>query len=221
MRKDLLANDQYYHIFNRSIAKYQIFNGKMDYERFRGLIDLYRYKDLPYKYSKINQLNPIHRKAIMENLYKTSDLSVEIVAYCFMPTHFHLILKQVTDNGITEFIKKILDSYTRYFNIAHGRKGPLWEGHFKNVLIKSDEQMLHLSRYLHLNPVSAGLVKKPNQWKFSSYLEYIDKTDNNLCQFKDIIDIQRDKYKEFVLDQISYQKEISKIKKLLFENYSG
>lgn len=221
MRKDLLVNGEYYHIFNRSIAKYQIFNNEKDYERFRSLVEYYRYDNLFYRFSEMIQLKPLHRKTIMNDLLKSGDLIVEIVAYCFMPTHFHLILKQVSDNGITLFTKKVLDSYTRNFNIDHGRKGPLWEGHFKNILIDSDEQMLHLSRYIHLNPVSAGLVKKPNQWEFSSYLEYINKVDDGLCQFKEVIDVSEDKYKEFVLDQISYQKEISKIKKLLLDNYSG
>lgn len=221
MRKDLLVNGEYYHIFNRSIAKFQIFNSEHDYERYRSLVEFYRYKDLPDKYSNFSQLKPAHCKAIMKNLSETSELLVEIVAYCIMPTHFHLILKQVTNNGISEFMRKVSDSYTRYFNISHGRKGPLWEDHFKNKLVKTDEQMLHLSRYIHINPVTAGLVKKPNQWKYSSYLEYTNKSDNNLCHFKDIIDMPTGDYKKFVLDRISYQKEISKIKHLLFDNYLG
>lgn len=221
MRKELLVSGEYYHIFSRSIAKFVIFNNDQDFERFRSLIDYYRYKDLPVKYSKLMELTPINRKIILKNLHDSNVVIIEIVAYCIMPTHFHLILKQISDNGITDFMKKVLDSYTRNFNIIHGRKGPLWEDHFKNVLVKTDEQMLHLSRYIHLNPVTAGLVKKPNEWVYSSCLEYFDKTEDKLCNFKDIIDVPREKYKEFVSDQISYQKELGLIKHLLIDNYSG
>ena len=70
-------------------------------------------------------------------------------------------------------MRRLLNSYTRYFNEKIKRKGPLWEGRFKKVLVNSDEQLLHLTRYVHLNPVSAGIVEKPEDWPCSSYREYI------------------------------------------------
>jgi putative transposase len=78
-----------------------------------------------------------------------------------MPTHIHLVLRQLKDGGISKFMSNILNSYSRYFNIKHNRKGPLWEGRFRKVLVGSDEQLLHLTRYVHLNPVTACLVDKP------------------------------------------------------------
>ena len=136
-----------------------------------------------------------------------------------MPTHFHLVLKQLQNNGISNYLRKILESYSTYFNTIHKRKGPLWEGKFKNVLIKTDEQLLHLTRYIHLNPTTAGIAKKPEKWKFSSYKEYLSKINNSsvICDYDGILEIKPKLYSKFVNDQILYQKELAKIKNLLFE----
>ena len=144
---------------------------------------------------------------------------VQIIAFCFMPTHIHLILKQLRGDGISEYMRRTLDGYTRYFNTLRKRKGPLWEGKFKNVLVETDEQLLHLTRYIHLNPVAAGLIDKPEKWAHSSYKEYLGKVEDNslMCQFGNILEIKPPIYRKFVNDQISYQKELAGIKSLLLE----
>ena len=219
-----MVNGCYYHIVTRSIAKYEIFNDSDDYLRIMALLDLYRFKDFQYKYSQFIGLSMRHQKAIVNSM-KNSPQLVEIIAYCIMPTHIHLILKQKTDNGISKYMARVLDAYTRYFNVKYHRTGPLWEGRFKSVLVDTDEQLLHLSRYIHLNPTSAGLVQKPRDWQFSSYREYvrsrINKSFSHLCQFEEVISVDSKEYRNFVLDRIAYQKEISKIKRLLIEKYTG
>jgi putative transposase len=136
-----------------------------------------------------------------------------------MPTHLHLTLKQLKENGITIFMSNILNSYTRYFNTKHNRKGPLWEGRFKNILIETEEHLLHLTRYIHLNPVTAYLVNKPEEWFASSYEEYVLKVDDNerICKYDDVLDIEAAFYREFVQDTVSYQRELATLKKLFFE----
>lgn len=221
IRKDPLINEQYHHIYNRSIAKYVIFNDKQDYFRFIELIDLCRFTEFAYRYSDFLDLNEQFRAQYINNLKNSSKL-VEIIAYCIMPTHIHLMLQQIADKGISKFMSKVQNSYSRYFNIRHQRKGPLFEGKFKNVLIKEDEQMLHVTRYFHLNPTSAGLVKKPEDWKFSSYQEYISNScDNSICNFKEIINLNSSQYKKFVEDRIDYQRKLSFIKNLLLDDYNG
>jgi putative transposase len=113
----------------------------------------------------------------------------------------------------------ILNSYTRYFNTKHKRKGPLWESRFKSVLVETDEQLLHLTRYIHLNPVTAFLVDKPEEWKASSYNEYLLKVSGSdrTCNYDGILDIEPSSYRKFVEDRISYQRELAKIKELLIE----
>ena len=95
----------------------------------------------------------------------------------------------------------------------------MWEGRFKNVLVESDEQLLHLTRYIHLNPVAAYLVDKPENWSASSYKEYLsgDNDKNKICEYSEILEIEPSFYKEFVEDRISYQREIAKIKELILE----
>jgi len=110
---------------------------------------------------------------MIEELKQNSDLFVKIISYCIMPTHYHLLLEQVKDGGTEKFISKILNSYAKYFNLRHKRSGPLWSSRFKSVGVDDNEQLLHLTRYIHLNPTSAGYVSMPEDWQYSSYVEYI------------------------------------------------
>lgn len=221
MRKIPIVGEHYYHIFNRSISQYRIFNDTGDYTRMLDIISLFRFKNFKQSFSHFIELTIDSQLKIKNDLEKSSQKLVEIVAYCLMPTHFHLILKQIMDGGIVNFISRISNSHTRYFNTLHGRKGPLWEGHFSNVLIDTDELILHITRYLHLNAVTAKIVDRPEDWLYSSYNEYIARPNTKgICNFRDVIDITPLKYKKFINDQIGYQRELSKIKHLLIDNHS-
>jgi putative transposase len=142
---------------------------------------------------------------------------VQIIAYCLMPTHIHLIIKEVEENGLSGYMNTALKSYTRYFNCKYKRKGPLWEGRFKNVRVESDEQLIHLTRYVHLNPVSAGLIGKPQSWEYSSYKQYLSHKGEftNLLNYTDLLEIKG--YKRFVEDQIDYQRSYERIKHLVVD----
>ena len=222
-RKDRLEKDYYYHAYSRSISKYIIFNDDSDYLRMLDIIKLYRFCDFNHSYSKFLELDLNTQEEIIKNLESSSPVLVEIIAYCLMPTHLHLILKQITDHGISKYMSNILNCYSRYFNINHQRTGPLWAGRFKSVLVDKDEQMLHLTRYFHLNATSAGLVKKPEDWQFSSYKEYIDKVDisEKICSYNNLFDISPKEYRKFVLDRKDYQQQLSKIKSILIDDYTG
>ncbi len=219
-RKIPLVTGKVYHVFNKSIADFVVFNNDDEFLRMRNLFRYYQIKDPPYKFNYFVKIKT--KENFDENL--SSYLSgkekiVQIIAYCIMPTHFHLILKQLKKGGISTFMGNVLNSYSRYFNTKHKRGGPLWEGKFKNVLVETDEQLLHLTRYIHLNPTSAGLVKKPEEWPYSSYLEYLGKIKkmNRICSYEDLIDISPSSYKNFVESRISYQRELEKIKHLILE----
>ena len=97
----------------------------------------------------------------------------------------------------------------------------MWEGRFKNVLVESDEQLLHLSRYIHLNPTTSFLVDKPEDWQGSSYREYLDLVDkeSRVCRPDAIFELcPKEYYKKFVEDRIGYQRELANIKKLLLDD---
>ncbi len=134
---------------------------------------------------------------------------MRILAYCLMPTHVHFIVEQIADNGISHYVNLILKSYSKYFNVKYKRKGPLWEGRFKNILVETDEQFLHLTRYIHFNPVSISLVNAPQDWKFSSYGEYINENTagrQKICDYSKYLDMDVATYKKFVEDRIDYQR---------------
>ena len=220
-RKIPLATDCYYHVYSRSIAGYVIFNEPADFYRMIELFDLYRYIDFNYRYSRFCELESVLQNQILKNIKVSSGNLVDIIAYCVMPTHIHLILKQNVDDGISKFMGKILNSYTRYFNIKHHRSGPLYDSKFKNVLVLTDEQLLHLTRYFHLNPTSAGLIEKPEDWLYSSYSEYLNDKTDGICQFRSLFDLDTKQYQKFVNDRKSYQRELSIIKKFLIDDYTG
>ena len=216
-RKDSLENGQIYHILNKSIAGYEVFNNNIDYQRIIDTVKYYQRYPVPIKYSELNRLSIEIREQVLQNVFKQQKI-VEIVAYCIMPSHFHFVIKQLSDRGISSMMSCIENSYARYFNTKHKRLGPLWAGRFKSVHIKDSDQLYHLTRYIHLNPVSANLVDKPENWKYSSYKEYISKhNDFGICDFNNLLAIRSSNYKQFVEYRIAYQKQISKIKKLLLD----
>ncbi len=221
MRKDVLVEGQYYHIFNKSIANYEIFNNADEFLRMKQSLKYYQIEN-DLRFSGFMDLTSVERwgfDSFFKTVSKDKNNIVQIIAYCLMPTHFHLIVKQLDKNGISKFISKVLNSYTRYFNTIHKRKGPLWESEFQNVLIINDEQLLHLTRYIHLNPVTAHLINKPEKWLWSSYNEYISKNSKteDFCHPGEILEIHPEEYRKFVNDRISYQRELTKIKALIID----
>ena len=220
-RRFELINSCIYHVFNRSVAGFTIFNDDHEFARIKETSQFYQYSEPTNKYSRF--LKIAGRKENPEEHTLHVDLGnhnklVRILAYCFMPTHYHFILKQLEDRGIERFIGNIQNSYSRFFNTKHNRRGPLWEGRFKNVLVETDEQLLHLTRYIHLKPAHSSLVKHPGKWQYSSYLEYVVPGINqHNCDFSQDLSIEPGNYKEFVNCDSEYQKEIHKIKHLTFE----
>lgn len=207
----IFANEQYYHIFNRGVEKRITFTNKRDFERFIETIDFYRMENPPSRFSFKNR--PIILKKELKNEY-----IVEIICFCLMPNHFHILAKQLKEEGITKFASQISNSYTKYFNIKYKRVGPLFQGSFKAVRIENDEQLLHVSRYIHLNPLIDYLIKDLSNYKHSSYPEFI-KNSNGFCK-KNVILSNFPKpfaYKQFVLDQEDYGRSIKLIERQLLD----
>jgi len=205
-----------YHVYNKSIAGFKIFNNEQEYKRMIALFGYYQSKKPVLSFSDFVRSSENKARELRKQAQKNAtEKLIEIVAYCIMPTHPHLILSADDKNSISVFMNRLLNSYTRYFNIRHKRKGPLWEARSKKVLIKTDEQLIHDTRYVHLNPVTAYLVEKAEGWPYSSYREYLGQAgkDERLCSFKDILDITPVQYKQFVEEAIPHQRELAKLKK--------
>ncbi len=200
-----------FHVYNKSIAGFVIFNDNDECSRMVDVLRYYRDEGLKVKFSRCADPD-VHRVG-GHSLGKI----VEILTYCLMPTHFHLLLRQNKQGGIARYINTVLNSYTRYFNLKHKRKGPLWEGRSKKVLVTTEQQFLHLTRYIHLNPVTAYLVTHPEDWAASSYREYIsvDEGCTGLCTSKEMVGMDPISYRKFVEDGISYGRRLAGVKALL------
>jgi len=222
-RNEVLAPKEIYHIFNRGVAALPIYLVSRSYLRFLDLVDYYRFSNTPCSFSSLLKLPREERGNLLTRLRKENAIHIEILAYCLMSNHFHFLLKQVTDNGISTFMRNLQNSYVKYFNIKNERAGPLFQSMFKAVRIETDEQLLHVSRYIHLNPSTAYIVEpeKLEDYRWSSLGIYLNKDFINhsfvnpeiiLSFFKN-----RAEYKKFVLDQAAYQRELDKIKHLILE----
>lgn len=213
------TDEHYYHVYNKSIEKFEIFRSSHDYQRMIMLMKFYQHKDRDPKFSYFLRTVKTQHETFDEKLSKETSgnvLCVEIIAYCIMPTHIHFILKQESSNGIQKFMANILNSYAKFFNTKYARKGPLWVGRFKGDHIDSTEDLLQLTRYVHLNPTTSYLVDKPEDWPYSSYNDYLgnQRKLKPICAFPENLDIDIESYKQFVNDRIDFQRELSKLKKI-------
>ncbi len=185
LRKDPFITGEYYHVYNRGVDKRVIFKTERDYQRFIMLLflanssDSFRLDDLLNKGRKT-----FHEILVME---KGKPL-VSIGAWCLMTNHFHILVKQEVDGGITKFMKKLGTGYSMFFNIKYQRKGALFGGLFKSKNISQDMHLKHLFGYIHLNALDIKFSgweklvdkKHPKEWKdflenypYSSYQDYV------------------------------------------------
>ena len=210
-RKQPIITGEYYHVFNRSLFQIPVFANERESKIF--------IKALIY-YSLINP----PRRLSFEKRYKDKELNFEerlvsILAYCVMPNHFHLLVKQEIDSGISTYMRRLTLSFVRYYNTINKQNGSLFESFFKAVLIESENQLLHVSRYIHLNPTSAGLVDDPLKYKYSSFSYYVNGGEENPLVFDDILrSKKREQYENFVYDNVEYQQQLQFIKNQLIDH---
>jgi putative transposase len=220
LRKTILATTEIYHIYNRGVEKRPIFLNKRDYVRFLDATDYYRFVNCPMKFSYFRKLALKERGSVFKKLEGESKRFVDIFAFCLMPNHFHFLLKQLTDKGISKFMAKITNGFSHYFNIRHARSGYLFQGNFGAVRVEDDEQFIHVSRYIHLNPVASYLIEVKNlaSYEYSSYPEYMGKS-SRFTNTKEILSYFKDpkEYKKFIEDHADYARKIADIQHLTLE----
>ncbi|MDP3733522.1 MAG: transposase, partial [Candidatus Daviesbacteria bacterium] len=148
----VLANNEIYHIFNRSIAGENILalNQKANLTKAFEIVNYYRYPQ-KLRLSRFKILPSELKKQYLKS-FKTAVPLVEIYVFAFMPNHFHFLLKQIQDRGIARFIANFQNSFAKVFNLKNDRKGALFQNAFKAKRIITEEQCIHVSRYIHLNP---------------------------------------------------------------------
>ncbi|MFA6536675.1 MAG: transposase [Candidatus Paceibacterota bacterium] len=179
MFRDLsFAPGEFYHLYNRGADKREIFLEPYDYARFTKFLYL------------ANSVSPVNLRETPSNAFSfvKNDTLVDIGAYCLMPNHFHLLVREKSDGNITKFMRKLLTSHSKYFNKKHKRSGTLFEGRFKAKHVNGDDYLKYLLAYIHLNPVKLidskwkedGIKdiekakKHLTNYKHSSYLDYLN-----------------------------------------------
>ncbi len=178
-RSIIIAPDEFYHVYNRGVEKRKVFLSRTDYDRFVALLYLANQTepaDLKYQGKSFSE--------ITEN--RAGEPLVAIVAYCMMPNHFHLLLREVIDGGVARFMQKLTTGYTMYFNKRNERRGALFEGTYKAKHAEEDRYLRYLISYIHLNPVKLldrewktngirdrdGAERFLEKYEYSSYLDY-------------------------------------------------
>lgn len=202
----LFENGYYYHIFNRGVDKRTLFHRERDYLRFIKTIKICN-DPATIRITSLSTIDP----SISKNTY------VSVINFVLMPNHYHFTLQQTDDNGITQFLQRLGTSYSKYFNTKYKRAGRLFESTYKAKPVETEEQLMHLSRYIHLNPLLAGLVKNINDYRWSSYNAYIGKELADFCNPIPIMSFfsSPQSYERFVSDQIDYAKKLKEIKELI------
>lgn len=211
-RKVNLVNGAYYHIYNRSVMGMPIFRRNSEYEIFLESARYYLQFNPPVRFSfyRINR-----DKYVLDFRKKLST----IISFCIMPNHFHFLLRQDAEEGIKKYIQKLTNSYSHYFAKKNNYRGHVFERNFQAVLVEDDEQLIHLSRYIHLNPVTAYLVENPLEYRYSSYSVYLNKSKSDLTDPRPIMDLFKTakKYETFTMDQKDYQRTLNANRHLFLE----
>ena len=213
-RRDVFVNNGIYHIYSKTIDRKLVFEEKNLCFEFLNTVNYYK--------SATNLRFSKYKEALNEKIIKLEKKiikpRVQILSNCLMPNHYHLQIKQLIDNGIIRFMADVLNSFTRYYNSKNKRKGPIFLTPFRSRQIVSDEQLIHTSRYIHLNPYSAGIVNTQEDlinYPYSSFKEYVEKNEEGICNTDEILKMfggDRERYKEFVLSNAEHQRTLEYIK---------
>ena len=158
MDRPQFVENQIYHLYNRGVEKRRIFLNQKDYVRF--IIDLYEFNDIA---PALNFGRSIFAQPIEVRLQsKRQQPQVALLAFCLMPNHYHIMVQQLTKNGITNFMRKLGTGYTNYFNTKYERVGSLFQGKFKATLLTHEAHFLYLPHYIHLNSLDVAPLRIKN-----------------------------------------------------------
>ena len=183
MKKPQFTNNEIYHLYNRGVEKRNVYLDKQDHYRF--IHCLYEFNDqapannLWYHFNKNSEVQPRYK----------GDPLIEILAFCLMPNHYHLLVRQKAKKGIVQFMQKLGTGYTMYFNQKYDRVGGLFQGRFKAVPVTQNSHLLYLPYYIHLNPLDlimpewrqkeikswSEAIKYLENYRWSSHLDYMGK----------------------------------------------
>jgi putative transposase len=160
MRKEKIVPGHYYHVYNRGVNYQPIFFGRDNYIFFLQRLREYL-------------LGEDRNRVFVKNPVSQRSATATVIAYCLMPNYYHLLILVLIESFGKAAMQPFGVSYTKAINNQQGRVGSLFQGPFQARHVTNERYLLHLSRYIHLNPVTAALVQHPADWEFSSYRDYV------------------------------------------------
>lgn len=215
--REPFATGSFYHIFNQSIAKEKIFVSGQNLRFALNIVDYYRYSQT-IRFSKFRSL-PYQQQFDYLTYIKRELPLIEIYTFSFMPNHYHFQLRQLKENGVKNFMSNVQNSFAKVYNIKKDRTGSLFRDCFKAKKITSNEEFIHISRYIHLNPVTSSLInfEELSIYPYTSFQWYVNPKLNRFVSSSIILDHFKsvDKYRKFLRDQVGYQKSLHRIKHLI------
>ena len=164
----------FYHICNRGIEKRNIFLDDHDYQHFLWIVNEFIKPDHPTPGNEFF-------------LRKSVGNEIIILCYCLMPNHFHFLIKQLTEDGITKLMRRISTVYATYFNNRYSHEGKVFQGIYKAVNVSTDAYLMQVSAYIHRNPIA--LCKNLEDYKYSSYQDYLGKRNTAWLNTSEILNI--------------------------------
>lgn len=211
MRKQKIVSGGIYHVYNRGVEKRLLFVDDQDYKRFTRNLGIFNDIKPVLNSGRESKINTGEKE--IKSIKQKKPL-VDILAFCLMPNHYHLLLKQKEDNGISKFMNKVGVGYANYFNLKYNRVGSLFQGTFKVVLVNNESQFLYIPYYIHLNPLDLKIpnwrenginktkiaIEFLNSYKWSSHRDYAGKSSFVNILNKDVLN-------EFFINDENYQKE--------------
>jgi len=217
--RPLLSTNEIYHLYNRTIGKEVIFTSEILLDKMLELVNYYRFRQ-HLSFSIFKRLENNLQQNYLKSIIKNPPL-IEIYVYSFMPNHYHFLLKQLQDKGVSVFLSNIQNSFAKNYNLINDRNGSLFEHNFKAKRITTNEEFIHVSRYIHLNHVTSKIIDY-NQlltYKWTSLPCYLNEKFNKFVNTKLILDYFKtpEKYLRFLENQVEYQRKLKEIKDLLFD----
>jgi len=197
------VDNGHYHIYNRGVEERTIFQDSQDYKVFLNYLKIYLEPAPEAKIRTVDIGN--HTFTASERPLKNFHGQIELLAYCLMPNHFHILIKQKTGRAIENFMRALATKYSVYFNKRHKRVGHLFQGVYKAVLVDNDNYLLHLSRYIHLNPVKDGPLRVALLDTYSSYPDYLGIRKTSWVNPQTILSFFKNARKASLKDILSYQ----------------
>lgn len=204
-RRESIRVGEYYHIYNRGVEKRKIFQQKSDFRHFLESLVFFNTAKSSWA---INRQSLEDRPRVEEQL-------VHIIAYCLNPNHFHILLKENKENGVSTFMKKICTGHAMYFNKKNERSGVLFQGRFKSVHISTNDILLYVSAYVNGNSQVHG-IEDARQYPWCSFSEYMGQAGIG-CHKEVILDQFKDKksYRDFCLEKVVGMREKKELLHLL------